>query len=256
MKEKLFYRESGEGQPLLILHGVFGSSDNWMTIGRGLAPDFHVYMLDMRNHGQSFHSITFDYPSMVNDLDHFMQEKGIDKSYLMGHSMGGKIAMNFAVNHPDTLLKLIIVDISPRSYPIHHDNILTGLSSIDLSALQSRSEADEQLSKYVAEKSTRNFLLKNLARDENNNFMWRLNLPVIRMNIERVGVGLPGNNKFEGETLFIKGSNSNYILEEDFDLIKERFPNSTIKIVEGAGHWVHAEQPEKFLETVKEFLST
>jgi len=255
MIEKLFYREEGAGEPLIILHGVFGSSDNWMTIGRELASDYHVFMLDMRNHGQSFHSNTFDYPSMVSDVENFMLAQGISKCFMLGHSMGGKVAMNFAVNHPELLSKLIIVDISPRSYPIHHDNILSGLSSIDLGSLESRVDADKQLSKFVSEKSIRNFLLKNLARDEDNRFVWKLNLPVIRMNIERVGVGLSGEKKFTGETLFIKGSQSDYIQASDYELIEHRFPNSSIKTIEGAGHWVHAEQPERFLEIVNEFLS-
>jgi pimeloyl-ACP methyl ester carboxylesterase len=252
----LFYREQGTGDPIIILHGIFGSSDNWMTVARSLSSDYKVFTLDQRNHGQSFHSDKFDYPSMVNDLKKFIAEHEIVNPFIIGHSMGGKVAMNFAISFPELLKELVIVDISPRSYPIHHDNILEGLSSIELDKLQSRNDADTQLSKYVSDSTTRNFLLKNLSRDETGNFTWKINLPVIRMKMEWVGIGLPGNDKFEKKTLFIKGEKSNYINEQDYDLIKARFPNSEIKVIKDAGHWVHAEQPELFITLLNDFLKS
>ena len=255
-EHSLFYHELGSGRPIIILHGVFGSSDNWMTIARSLEAKYHLYVLDQRNHGQSFHSNTFDYPSMVDDLKKFIDLHQIHEPVVIGHSMGGKVAMNFAIRYPSHLNSLVVVDISPRSYPIHHDEILEGLSSLDLPNLKSRSDADSKLARYVNDQSIRNFLLKNLSRGDDGNFMWRLNLPVIRMNIERVGMGLVGDGKFEKSTLFIKGSLSNYIESSDNDLIAERFPNSRIELIENAGHWVHAEQPEQFLKIISSFLES
>lgn len=252
----LFYRELGSGNPLIILHGVFGSSDNWMTIARNLEKDYKLFVLDQRNHGQSFHSDEFDYPHMVEDLKHFIEEHEIEAPVILGHSMGGKVAMSFAVKYPSLLRSLVVVDISPRSYPIHHDEILTGLASIDLDSLTSRNEADKQLAKFVSDGSIRNFLLKNLARDEDGKFIWRLNLPIIRMKIERVGVGLGGEAKFNKRTLFIRGALSNYIEMDDYPLITERFPMASIETIEGAGHWVHAEKPELFLQVCRQFLES
>ena len=252
----LFYREQGIGEPIIILHGIFGSSDNWMSVARSLSSKYKVFTLDQRNHGQSFHSDEFDYPSMVSDLKNFLEEHKILDPVIIGHSMGGKVAMSFAISYPQRLKKLIVVDISPRSYPIHHDNILEGLCSLELSGLQSRKDADLQLSKFVQDSVTRNFLLKNLGRGEEGDFIWKINLPVIRMKIERVGIGLPGDGKFEKKTLFIKGEKSDYINEQDYDLIKTRFPDSEVKIIKDAGHWVHAEQPGLFIESVLSFLNS
>lgn len=252
--ESLFYRENGEGKAIIILHGVFGSSDNWMSIARDLSTTHKVYTLDQRNHGQSFHSDRFDYPSMVEDLKGFIEENEIVNPILIGHSMGGKVAMSFAMEYQSLLQKLIVVDIAPRSYPIHHDKILNGLSSIDLDSLESRGEADQKLAQFVSDPSVRNFLLKNLSRDDEGKFKWKINLPIIRMNIERVGMGLAGDSQFEKETLFIRGSLSDYVLDSDLEVISKRFPNSKVETIENAGHWVHAEQPVLFLDVVREFI--
>ena len=250
----LFYRELGNGRPVIILHGVFGSSDNWMTVARNLESDCKLYVLDQRNHGQSFHADEFDYPHMVEDLKQFIEKHEIEDPVILGHSMGGKVSMNFAMKYPSMLNSLIVVDISPKSYPVHHDEILTGLESIELESLESRGHADRQLEKFVADVSVRNFLLKNLARDDNGSFKWKLNLPIIRMKIERVGVGLTGDNQFKKRSLFIRGALSNYVTKDDYALIKERFPLAEIVTIEGAGHWVHAEKPEEFLEVCRQFL--
>ena len=249
----LFFREVGEGTPIVILHGLFGSSDNWLSIAKVLAEKHKVYSLDQRNHGQSPPSDLWNYDVMVEDLREFLIQHQIDTPVIIGHSMGGKVAMQFAISYPEMLAKLIVVDIAPKYYPVHHDTILEGLNSIDLNALQSRNEADQQLSRYVPEIGTRQFLLKNLARTPEG-FQWKINLPVIEQNIEGIGVGLNAKEYFDKPTEFIRGANSNYIKDEDEFEIKSIFPNSILVTIANAGHWVHAEQPEVFLEKLKAFI--
>ena len=190
---------------------------------------------------------------MAEDLREFIVEHNIQNPIIIGHSMGGKVAMQFAVDHADMLKKLIVVDIAPKSYPVHHDTILEGLNSINMQTLASRNEADEQLSKYVPEIGTRQFLLKNIARTSEG-FAWKINLPVIEIGIEQIGVGLEPNANYRGDTLFIRGRNSNYIKDEDEVALKHYFPNSELVTIENAGHWVHAEQPETFLTAIKAFI--
>ena len=250
----LFYREIGEGRPIIILHGLFGSSDNWLSIAKILSEDNKVYSVDQRNHGQSPHDSEFNYSAMANDLKEFLSNHQIENPIVIGHSMGGKVAMQFAVENPQMLEKVVIVDISPKSYPVHHDTILEGLGSLDLSEIKSRGDADKQLSEYVPDVGTRQFLLKNLARTPQG-FEWKINFPVIRDNIEIIGYGLDDAAVFEKETLFINGRNSDYIKEEDSELIYRHFPKAKLKTIENAGHWVHAEQPEEFLRSVQEFIN-
>jgi esterase len=251
---KLYYREMGQGLPLVILHGLFGSSDNWLSIGKVLAEHYHVYLVDQRNHGQSPHSDTFSYDAMATDLASFFEERGIDRALLMGHSMGGKTAMLFTTRHPEKVEKLIVVDIAPKDYPVHHDTILDGLNALALDSLQSRNEADALLSHYVPEMGVRQFLLKNLARTDKG-FEWKINLPVITASIDIIGEGLDEGDHYEGPVLFIDGEKSNYIKEGDAPLIHTHFPKANIVTIRGAGHWVHAEKPEEFLQTVQTFLS-
>lgn len=251
---KLYHREIGEGKPLIILHGLFGSSDNWMSIAKELEGHFKMYLVDQRNHGQSPHSDEFNYTAMANDLNEFIEEHGIENPSILGHSMGGKTAMNFAINHADKWDKLIVVDIAPRAYPVHHDTILKGLKSIDVDNLKSRGEADKQLSEYVKDMGTRQFLLKNLARKSDGGFEWKINLPVIDKKIEAMGEGIEQQLAIEKDVLFIRGEKSDYIQDRDNILIVQLFPNSEVKTVKNAGHWVHAEQPKALLEMVTEFL--
>jgi esterase len=252
---KLFYRELGTGNPIVILHGLFGSSDNWLSIAKELATAHKVYLLDQRNHGQSPHTDKFDYSVMADDLKEFIEEHKIANPTILGHSMGGKTAMEFAVNNPKKWKKLIVVDIAPKAYSVHHDQILEGLNSLDLKTINSRNEADERLSKWVPEIGVRQFLLKNIARDSDG-FNWKINLPVISKNIEIIGEGLSKRLSEGKPTLFIRGKNSHYIMDSDFDLIEQYFPSAKIETVENAGHWVHAEQPEKFLDIVNQFLNS
>lgn len=249
----LFFREVGEGVPIVILHGLFGSSDNWLSIARVLSETHTVYTIDQRNHGQSPQDEIFNYEIMADDLKEFLNHHQIEKPIILGHSMGGKVAMQFAVDNPDMLEQLIIVDIAPRSYPVHHDEILEGLCSLNLSEIKSRGEADQLLSEYVPEIGTRQFLLKNIGRNSEG-FFWKINLDVIKKNIEIIGQQLNENTQFERPTLFINGSNSDYIKESDAALIYHHFPNAKLNTVDNAGHWIHAEQPAQFLRLVKEFI--
>ncbi len=251
---QLYHRESGEGKPLVILHGLFGSSDNWLSIGKVLSEHYKVYLVDQRNHGQSTHSDEFSYPVMANDLLEFIQQHNISDPHILGHSMGGKTAMQFAVNHTDLWDRLIVVDIGPKAYPVHHRTILDGLLSIDLGVVSSRSEADKQLAEYVPEIGVRQFLLKNLARNEAG-FRWKINLEAINRHIETIGDGLEEKQAIQKDVLFIRGSRSDYIKDEDMGFIKTIFPNANLKTVENAGHWVHAEKPEELLKLVIEFLN-
>jgi len=252
---QLNYKKLGEGEPLVILHGLFGMLDNWFTLGKKFAEDFTVYLIDLRNHGQSPHSDDWNYKTMSDDLLEFFDEHNIEKANIIGHSMGGKTAMCFAGEHPERVKKLVVVDIAPRFYPIHHDTILSALLSIDLENLKSRNEADELLSRYISDFGTKQFLLKNLARKENDNtkFEWKFNLPVIAENIHEVGVETITGSI--APTLFIRGDKSDYINQVDEQEIKKLYPNSEIVSI-NSGHWVHAEKPEEFYNSVLNFLKS
>ena len=254
--QKLFFRELGEQneQSLIILHGLFGSSGNWLTLGKRFAEHFHVFIIDQRNHGLSFHHPEFNYKVMATDLIDFFIDHKLNSAHILGHSMGGKTAMEFAVNNATRVDRLIIADIGPKSYPRHHSKILKGLFSIDLENLESRKQADELLYQFVPEPDVRQFLLKNLSRNSRN-FEWKINLKDIALNIEEVGLGLNENYRFEKPCLFIRGGNSDYILDEDINRILSTFQKSSLKTIPNVGHWLHTEQPEQFLELALEFLN-
>jgi len=251
---KLHYRKSGAGRPLIILHGLLGSSDNWFSLAKVFAESFEVYLVDQRNHGQSPHSEDFNYPLMVADLYEFIQAHNLQQPIIIGHSMGGKTAMNFAVKYPDLLSQLIVVDIVPKAYPVHHDHILDGLHAIDITTLTSRTEADTQLSNHVTEPDVRQFLLKNLYRTSDSKFAWRVNLTALDAHIEEIGAGMQYEGTYTGPTLFIKGARSNYYADGDEQTIKAIFPNAEI-VTLNTGHWVQAEKPVEFSAAVLEFLN-
>ncbi|KAA9325469.1 alpha/beta fold hydrolase [Adhaeribacter soli] len=250
----LHFRTLGEGRPFVILHGLFGTSDNWQTLGRRFSETHKVYLADMRNHGRTEHSAAFDYQLMADDIKEFVESENLQDPIIMGHSMGGKAAMQFALQNPELLSELIVVDIAPKSYPPHHDEIIAGLKAIDLASLKSRNEADEQLKAYVPEADTRLFLLKNLYRKEDNTFAWRANLQAVEENIDKLTNNIQLASSFPKPTLFIRGGRSRYIKPEDTATIKEYFPAARIETIEEAGHWVHAEAPEKFYDIVMNFL--
>lgn len=252
---KLFFRElGGKGQPLIILHGLFGSSDNWLTQAKMLADRFHIYLLDQRNHGQSPHDEKFDLSSLADDIHEFVINNTVNAPIIIGHSMGGKAAMQFALTYPELVDRLIVVDIAPRETPLDNAHILKGLNAIPVQSLQSRNEADEILSKYVDELSVRQFLLKNLQRHPANGFSWKINLPVLEAKCQNIAKPLPANKTFDKPTLFIRGAHSNYIQDNDFDQIESIFPQSKIVTLD-TGHWVQAEKPKEFVAEVIKFLS-
>ncbi|MBC7450167.1 MAG: alpha/beta fold hydrolase [Cytophagales bacterium] len=252
---KLFYREAGEGRPMVILHGLFGSSDNWMSVTKALALTNNVYVLDARNHGQSPHDDAFDYKAMAADLKEFLEEHAIKNPILIGHSMGGKTIMRFAAEYPDIASLLIVVDISPRFYRRHHDDILAGLNSIDIETLKSRNDADASLAHYVGDIGVRQFLLKSLYRDADSTFQWRINLPVIQEKIDNIGEALPDDVMIDTPTLFIKGNLSGYIEEKDTFVIQQHFSNYEVKGVDGASHFVHSEKPEEVINLIHTFVN-
>ena len=251
---KLFFRELGQGQPFIILHGLMGSSDNWLTQAKLLADQYHIYMIDQRNHGQSSHSDEFDYKALANDIKDFIVQHKLQKPIVLGHSMGGKTAMNLAVKRPDLIDELIVVDIVPKSYPVHHDHILDGLKAIDLNRLSSRTEADQILSQFISEPDVRQFLLKNLSRNANQGFQWKINLNAIDNHIEEIGEGMQYVGTYEKPTLFVKGARSNYYAEGDEALIKSIFSNAEFAGID-TGHWVQAEKPEEFSKLVLNYLA-
>jgi esterase len=251
---KLFFREAGQGTPLIILHGLFGSSDNWYSLSKVFAEKFRVFTIDQRNHGQSPHSDEHDYKLLTEDLEEFIKEHQLEKPIILGHSMGGKTAMNFAIKDPGLTGKLIVVDIMPKSYPLHHDHILSGMKSLDLGVLTSRSEAEAILAKQIPKVDERQFIMKNLARDEQQRFEWKINLPALDTNIARMGEGLQYEGQYTGPTLFIRGEKSWYYKPGDEATVAKYFPNAKWVTLD-TGHWVQAEKPKEFEKTVLDWLS-
>jgi len=251
---KLNYKKTGTGETLIILHGLFGSADNWFSIAKELEKDYTLYLVDQRNHGDYTHSEDWNYQVMAEDINELMETEGIESAYLMGHSMGGKTVMAFALQLPEKVKKLIVADISPRYYPLHHQVILEGLNAIPIDEIKSRKEADDILSKYVSNMGIRQFLLKSLGRNEKGGFEWKINLKTITEKIEIVGEEIDSDQSFDNPTLFMGGENSDYIKESDKGDISRLFPNSNIIYIKNAGHWLHAEQPGAVIETVRSFL--
>lgn len=252
----LHSRILGSGPPLIILHGFLGMSDNWKSLGSQLANSgFQVHLVDQRNHGRSFWSEDFNYGLLVEDLLNYYRHHGIGKSSLIGHSMGGKTAMLFACHHPERIEKLIVADIGPKHYPPHHQMILESLNKLDLTRLKTRNEADEALSESIKDWGIRQFLLKNLFWVKPGILAFRMNLAVLKTSMEQIGTPLPGTCSFSGPSLFLRGSKSNYILDEDFMLIRKHFPEAEIQTIQNAGHWLHAEKPADFLNACFKFLN-
>jgi esterase len=250
---KLFFREVGQGQPIIILHGIFGSSDNWLTQARILSAQYRVFTIDQRNHGLSPHDDVFDYPSMVEDLKDFIAEHNLKDPIIIGHSMGGKVVMNFALAYRDLISKLIVVDIAPRFYNLEHYVIINGLKAISIDTITSRNEADAALAEFVPEADVRQFLLKNLQRKPEGGFTWKINLPVIDKNLGNIGLDLQYQGTFEKPTLLIRGGRSKYVRDEDMTRIKALFPKVELVTLD-TGHWVQAEKPMEFVEEVKRWL--
>ncbi len=244
----------GKGEPLLIIHGFLGMGDNWKTLGTKFAENHEVHLIDQRNHGRSFFEDEFNYEVLVNDLLQYIDHHQLGKSIILGHSMGGKTTMLFAVTHPEKVKKIIIADIGPKFYPTHHDLILEGLSAIDFSIQKSRNEVEEVLKNFIPEWGIRQFLLKNVYWKTKEQLAFRFNLSSLIENIDEIGTALPTLEVFEGKVLFLKGENSGYITNDDIALIMTHFPKAEIKTVKNAGHWLHAENPTDFYNYVVDFI--
>lgn len=257
----LFYRELGEahkniGKPsLVILHGLFGSCDNWLTISKKIAEKHHVLLLDQRNHGRSPHHPEHHYEALSEDLYHFIASQNLSqKPAIVGHSMGGKTVLFYAQKYPESFDRLLIADIGIKYYPVHYQSILDGLNSIDLTTLKSRKHADKLLALHEPILTVRQFLLKNLYRNNEKQFAWRISLPTLTAQIENVGQELNIENPIHGKILFLRGEKSDYIQDTDLDEIKNAFPTAKIATLRGAGHWLHAEKPAEFLATLLQFM--
>ncbi|MEI8135761.1 MAG: alpha/beta fold hydrolase [Bacteroidota bacterium] len=253
---KLAYREFGQGQPLIILHGLFGQSDNWNTLAKGFSEkEFHVFTLDQRNHGLSPHSDVWNYDVMADDLKEFIDEHKLVNPILLGHSMGGKTVMFFEMKYTGVASKIIIADISPRAYDPHHTEVLEALNAVDFKIIKTRKEAEAILNNYLSDFGTKQFLLKNIYwRDSENNLMdWRFNLKVITSNSNNICVEVP-KGKSDLPTLVVRGEKSNYVIENDLMGFKRYFPNYKLETILDSGHWMHAEKPEGFFESVINFI--
>lgn len=268
---ELFFRKyGGAAPPMVIAHGLYGSGDNWVSIARDLSSGFEVYVVDQRNHGQSPHSPVHDYPTMRDDLRDFMDARGIEKAVLTGHSMGGKTIMSFALKWPERVQSLISVDIAPRSYQelavdshaaANHSKMIDAMIELDLTGAETRAEIDQALRPKIGSRRVRSFLLKNVQRDQDGSFSWKINLQALRDNLERIMDGLDveqviaqgGITGFPA--LFVSGANSDYIRAEDHAFIRSIFPVADIVTIPNAGHWVHAEQPALLVKTIRYFLN-
>jgi len=267
---ELNYREMGEGNPLIILHGLYGSSDNWLNIGRRLSENHHVYLVDQRNHGRSPHSNTHTYPAMRDDLLELMYSLGIERANLLGHSMGGKTGVYFAVSYPERVKKLVVVDIAPTGYPkldesnpqaLTHLNITNALYNLDITRIKTLKDADQALAESIPYQQVRQFLLKNLKKNkQTGQYQWLLNVSAIRDQLPAIMDGLDPEQFNEADritsipVMFVRGEKSPYVQEEHIRDIRKIFPQARIETVEGAGHWVHAEKTTEFLKVVRGFM--
>ena len=250
---ELNYKVYGQGQPLIIMHGMFGMLDNWQLIAKKLSEDFMVFLVDLRNHGRSPHSDDFGYQIMSEDLFKFMNDNWIHHAHIIGHSMGGKVAMRFALENQDMTDSLVVVDIAPKTYEGNHETIIDALTGLDLGSIHSRTEAEEYLRKHIEEESTIQFLLKNLSREKEGGYRWKMNLPVIVSKYAEILSHQESKEAYDGPTLFIRGEKSNYINPNEFEQYLHNFPNAKLVSIAHAGHWVHADAPEEFTNSVLEF---
>jgi esterase len=251
---ELNHKDYGSGPAVIILHGLFGTLDNWQTIARMLGEHFTVFILDQRNHGRSPHSDVMNYEAMAEDLRLFMETHGIYEAHIIGHSMGGKVAMQFALYYPDFVKKLVVLDIVPKKYAGGHEDIFKALMGLDLAVMKTRDEVQTYLmAKLEGDLSEVLFLMKDLTRTPEGSFEWKMNLPVLNANYPTLMDAVYGAD-FMGPTLFVRGSKSHYVQDSDMPLILELFPEAELDTIEGAGHWIHADKPHELLEVLMRFL--
>lgn len=259
MSVPLHCRILGEGGvPVFLVHGLFGSGDNLGALARELATSRMVVLVDLRNHGQSPHIEFLDLATMADDILALQQKLGFSQCDfsqcdIVGHSLGGKVAMQLALNFPDAVRRLVVADIAPVSYAPGHDAVFAALSAVDLRAVERRNDADAMMAPYISDSMLRQFLLKGLYRDDGG-FHWRFNLSALKANYTAIRAA-PTGNPFAGPTLFIKGELSDYITAEHEPMLRQWFPNFEFCVIAGAGHWLHGEKPVEFNSLVKTFLS-
>jgi esterase len=251
----LHFETYGRGEPLIILHGLLGSLENWRSISARLAAHFKVIAVDQRNHGRSSHNSAMDYLLMAEDVRDLMDAHKFSDAFVLGHSMGGKTAMQLALLHPAAVRRLVVVDIAPRVYAPRHEKIINSMLSLDLRQFQSRKEMEAALAPAIPEVATRQFLLKNVAHDSSGGFRWKIGLAEIKQNYPRLTEAVTGEKPFRNPTLFLRGEKSDVLLESDFASIQHLFPRARLQTIAGAGHLVHAENPDGFMQAVLEFLS-
>ncbi len=252
---QLYFYLQGDGHPLVILHGFLGSSDNWRAMSKRLATRFKVYCVDLRNHGQSPHSNVMNYPIMAEDLREFIEAQDLGTSFVLGHSMGGKVAIQFAAQYPGRVDKLIAVDIAPKAYPPTQRILLAALRGLNLPAFKTFGDIDTVLSEAIPDQATRQFLMKNLKRDGDHGFRWRIPLDAIMQNYDELTRAVIVEQPFNKPACFIRGGRSNLLEESDLPSIRSRFPQAQFKTIAGAGHWVHIDAPDEFSEIVVDFLN-
>ena len=250
----LHFKQLGQGEPLVLLHGLFGSADNWFGVAPPLAEKFHVIALDLRNHGRSPHHAEMDYPLLAADVAEFFTAQKIESAHVIGHSMGGKVAMQFALDFPACVRKLVVVDMAPRAYARAHDRIFAALLALDLSSFSTRPPIEEALAPEIPSLNLRRFLLKNLGRDPSGGFVWRMNLRALAENYSRLGEVLAAGKRFSGPALFLRGGRSDYVNAADEVAIHRQFPAAQLQTIAAANHWVHADAPEEFVRLVLDFL--
>ncbi len=249
----LHFKEFGQGKPLIMLHGLFGSLDNWLGVGPKLAPTFHLYFVDLRNHGLSPHSDTMDYSLMAGDIAEFLDARHLDRAHVLGHSLGGKVAMQFALTYPSRVDRLVIVDIAPRKYAPEHEPIFKALLALDLKQFHSRSQMENALAPAIPDLTLRRFLLKNVGHD-GQVYKWKIPLENIFANYAKLCEALASTKQFEGPSLFLRGGQSPYVSDADVPEIRKLFPQATIETIARARHWVHADAPDEFIRAVSDFL--
>lgn len=250
---KLHYQESGSGLPLLIIHGLFGSADNWRSMAKYFSKFYRVISVDLRNHGRSPHSGKQSFDLMAQDLVELCDDLQLDKVNVLGHSLGGKVTMRFAELQPERIHKLVIVDISPRQYFSQHTPLMDAMMALDMTTMTSRKDVDEALAADVVDPAVRQFLLMNLNSDENG-WSWRINLPALKANYQALMAPVCEQAMLTMPSLFVYGGQSEYVTEEDRILIQQHFTQPTFEVIDKAGHWVHAERPQQFKQVVEEYL--
>lgn len=253
---KLNHKISGTGKPVIIMHGLFGMLDNWRSIAKMLEEDFQCILVDLRNHGKSPHTVEMNYDLMVDDVIELMENLHLPSAIILGHSMGGKVAMQLALEHPGRVEKLIVVDIAPKEYPPHHEDVIAAIQAIDPGALQDRDQAENIFAQHLGDdQATIQFLLKNLSRKPEGGFEWKANMPALIDHYSDLMKEISQENRFEGPALFVRGDESESVLDEDWTSILDLFPNAVLISISRAGHWVHADAPDAFAREIKLFMA-